>query len=183
MPRVSQRKALIEWFLYGIERHQAHLDQERFQDFLRRTMRQLQQGLDDAMDIVMGEPRGDDGDNGSSVTLTVTVTLSETEDSDSMSSLLSSKWDSEDDEVDHEREMLWKLRTLRAILAKRYLRERGGNSSIPKSKYWRNEVLGRLPYDRFRHFFGMNLDSFLRILDRIEDHEVFKSLCRTEPCP
>ncbi|KAF8428789.1 hypothetical protein EV426DRAFT_711482 [Tirmania nivea] len=74
----------------------------------------------------MGEPRGDDGDNGSSVTLTVTVTLSETEDSDSMSSLLSSEWDSEDDEVDHEREMLWKLRTLRAILAKRYLRERGG---------------------------------------------------------
>jgi len=48
-------------------------------------MRQLQQGLDDAMDIVMSEPRVDDGDDGSSVTLTITVTLSETEDSDSMS--------------------------------------------------------------------------------------------------
>jgi len=52
MPRVSQRKDLIEWFLWGIERHKAHLDQERLQDFLRRTMRQLQQGLDDAMDIL-----------------------------------------------------------------------------------------------------------------------------------
>ncbi|RPB18703.1 hypothetical protein L211DRAFT_900645 [Terfezia boudieri ATCC MYA-4762] len=83
MPRVSQRKVLIEWFLWGIERHQAHLDQERFQDFLQRTMRQLQQELGDPMDI----------DDGSSVT----VTLSETEDSDSISSLLSSEWDSEDD--------------------------------------------------------------------------------------
>ncbi|RPB21238.1 hypothetical protein L211DRAFT_889992 [Terfezia boudieri ATCC MYA-4762] len=97
MPRVSQRKVLIEWFLWGIERHQAHLDQERFEDFLHRTMRQLQQELGDAMDVVMGEYRGDDGDDGSSITLTVTVTLSETEDSDSISSLLSSEWDSEDD--------------------------------------------------------------------------------------
>ncbi|RPB27027.1 hypothetical protein L211DRAFT_896713 [Terfezia boudieri ATCC MYA-4762] len=92
MPRVSQRKVLIEWFLWGIERHQAHLDQERFEEFLHRTMCQLQQELGDAMDVVMGEYRGDYGDDGSSMTLTVTVTLSETEDSDSISSLLSSEW-------------------------------------------------------------------------------------------
>ncbi|KAF8442508.1 hypothetical protein BGX38DRAFT_1261324 [Terfezia claveryi] len=120
MPRISQRKALIEWFLGGIERHQAHLDQERFQDFLRRTMRQLQQGLDEAMNMV--EPSGDDD---SSVTCTVTITISESDESDSMRSLLSSEWD-DDDEVDHEMEMQHKLRGLKAVLAKRYLRERGG---------------------------------------------------------
>ncbi|KAF8454017.1 hypothetical protein BGX38DRAFT_1328827 [Terfezia claveryi] len=92
MPRISQRKALIEWFLGGIERHQAHLDQERFQDFLRRTMRQLQQGLDEAMNMV--EPSGDDE---SSVTCAVTVTISESDESDSMSSLLSSEWDDDDE--------------------------------------------------------------------------------------
>ncbi|KAF8420365.1 hypothetical protein EV426DRAFT_644322 [Tirmania nivea] len=122
MPRISQRKALIEWFLGGIERHQAHLDQERFQDFLRRMMRQLQQGLDKAMNMV--EPSGDD-DSSVTCTVTVTVTISESDKSDSMSSLLSSEWD-DDDEVDHEMEMQHKLRGLQAVLAKRYLRERGG---------------------------------------------------------
>lgn len=168
MPRISQRKVLIEWFLMGIERDQAHLDQERLQDFLRRTMRQLQEGLAVAMN------RSEEGDDSS---VTFTVTLSESsESSDWSRSLLSSEW--HDERVDHEMEMQRKLRALRNIMAKRYLRDRGGDVLIPKSTYWRNEVLAKLPYDKFRHFFCMNPDSFMRVLDWIQGHPVFKNNSR-----
>ena len=45
---------------------------------------------------------------------------------------------------------------LRKIEARRYLRDRGEEFRVAKSKVFREEIIERLPVDRFRHFFRMN---------------------------
>ena len=71
-----------------------------------------------------------------------------------------------------------KLQLLTTLLSIRYMYSR--MYRIPKAQGFRDEVIGALPLDKFRHFFRMNPDSFLRVLDRIENHQVFKNNARVK---
>ena len=44
MPRVSQRRILIDWFLDGIEKDKAHIEAENLGKFLERHIEAMRDG-------------------------------------------------------------------------------------------------------------------------------------------
>ncbi|KAF8419357.1 hypothetical protein EV426DRAFT_616050 [Tirmania nivea] len=171
MPRKSQRKFLIEWFLEGIEKDKYHLQAESFQSFLQRHRERVRSRIREVVEAGSGDA-GEAED--SSVSLSLSVSLSSGSDSSLFSSDLKSN------RVDWEANMRIKIGILQKILARRYLCPRGGEHRMPKLRNFREDIIARLPVDRFRHFFRMNLDSFMRVFARIENHEVFANMSN---CP
>lgn len=164
MPRVSQRKVLIEWFLEGIERDKSHLAYQNLREYLDRHREVLKQRLRD----VVTHQRRADPEVSSSLTLSCSVSLSSSDSGST--SLLSSEWEVGRAAIERRKrqrraKLQSKLVMLQKIMARRYLRDRGGDENrVAKSRDFREDIIGRLPLDRFRHFFRMNPDSFLQVI-------------------
>ena len=69
MPRINERRLLIDWFLSSIERHETHLQYGTLKKFLQRRTRDLRHRI---------QERKDDGTN-SEISITMTCTISSTE--------------------------------------------------------------------------------------------------------
>ena len=134
MPRVSQRRILIDWSLDGIEKDKAHIEAESLGKFLEchiETMR------DRMREVITNPPEPPKDSDNSSISLTCAVTLTRLTES---FSLFSSEWDNES--VDWEVGLRQKLAMVAQIEARRYSRDRGGEFRIPISRDFREEIIG-----------------------------------------
>ena len=159
MPQVSEKRLIIEWFLDRIGR----IAKTRgLWSFLKK---QVGQGMKSLLNAA--EAEGEERNSSSSFNLSITVTDTTT------TSLLSDK----SLQIPKQGSMV-KCRRLRALELLRYLfqhRYLKVRKRLPKSGAWYHDVINRLPLNRFRHFFRMNPDSFLFILQKIENHAVFRN--------
>ena len=131
MPRISQRRILIEWFLEGIERDKAHLQNKSSSRFWERqkviSWESVRQLITDRQDV-----REDD-----SVSCSVSISNSEPD-----SSLFSSGCGGV--RVDWECNLRGKVVLLRKIEARRYLQDWGGwNLEGKNPQYSKRKLLGR----------------------------------------
>ena len=89
MPRVNQRRILIDWFLDGIEKDKAHIEAESLGKCLERHIEAMRDRVREVITNQL-EPLKD-----SDISLTCTVTLTRLTESESSFSLSSSEWDNE----------------------------------------------------------------------------------------
>ena len=92
MPRVSQRRILIDWFVDGIEKDKAHIEAEGLGKFLERHIEAMRDRVREVIANQLEPPKDSDNSN---ISLTCMVTLTRLTESESSFSLFSSEWDNE----------------------------------------------------------------------------------------
>ena len=174
MPRVSDKRLLIEWFLETLQPELRESQHVRFKDFLLRQTKSMVSTVRTALtESACGQLELKDELRKSLIS--ESISLSNNYSEISTFSILSEIEERVNEKIRNHL-LQRKMKVLRTLLSIRYMYSR--MNQVPKSNTFRNEVISALPLDRFRHFFRMNPDSYLKVLDRIENHQVFKNKAR-----